>query len=64
MRSLPGQDGSASAAFAAWEVLRGGNPAVLWGTPLVALLLERWTLPYLASSFPPCIQAGQQVFPS
>lgn len=35
--------------FAAWEVLRGGNPAALRGTPLVAQLLERWTLPYLAS---------------
>ena len=51
------QDGSAGAAFAAWEVLRVGNPAVLCGSPLVALLLERWTLPYLASSFPPCMQA-------
>lgn len=55
---LPGgQDGSDSAAFAAWEVLRAGNPAVLCGSPLVAQLLERWTLPYLASGLPPCMQA-------
>lgn len=44
------QEADYSSAFAAWEVLRGGNPAVLHGTPFVAKLLERWTLPYLASS--------------
>ena len=47
---LAPQEEDCSLAFAAWEVLRGGNPAVLHGTPFVAQLLARWTLPYLASS--------------
>ncbi len=41
------QEGEPQSAFAAWEALRGGFPAVLRNTPLVAGLLERWTQPYL-----------------
>ncbi|KAK9832042.1 hypothetical protein WJX81_001230 [Elliptochloris bilobata] len=51
MHWCAGQEVDANTAFAAWEVLRGGGPAVLRGTPLVTQLLERWTLPHLAAHF-------------